>query len=102
VTKVILELFSITVQTLHVVSVPLLRPLFERERKQLPPQGFLCYARNYQARTHFLEHLQMIMGTFIDNSKEGSFPNQGKTARDKSKAKSCGRLEEGCGSKNLP
>jgi hypothetical protein len=41
-----LEALPITVHTLYIVGVPLLRPLCERKWKQLPPQGFLCHAWN--------------------------------------------------------
>ena len=69
--EVISELSPITIHIPHIVGVPLLRPLYERERKQLPPQGFLRYAWDNQTRTQFLELSQMIVGIFIFGSGEG-------------------------------
>ena len=81
VTKVSSKLFPIKVHTSYREGVPLFRPPNKRERKQFPPQDFLCHAWDYQARTQFLEFSQMIKGIIIDRSREESFPNHGYKAR---------------------
>ena len=77
VTKVSSKLFPITVHTFYREGVPLFRAPNEREKKQFPPQYFLCHAWDYQARTQFLKFSQMVKGMIIDRSREGLFPNHG-------------------------
>ena len=62
---------------LPIVRVYHCSALLMRERKQFPPQDFLCHAWDYQARTQFLKFSQMVKGINIDHSREGSFPNHG-------------------------
>jgi hypothetical protein len=50
--KVISDLLTITISSLHVVFLP----LSERVQKQLPPKCFLCHAWGYQAKTQFLKN----------------------------------------------